>query len=485
MLIKDAQKTGLSRRAMLRGAAGVAVALPFLDAMTQTASAQAGTATKRYVVMFAGVSTGRDGGGTVLTPSALGRDYTLTRPLQGLGTQGVKNDVALVTNLTIGLSGAGARGRPWHSSSLGPLLSGRSAVNSEDRFSALGPTSDQVAIDAVGGAQRFRSLEYKVQASGYRDETSFKRIMSYRAGSGANEPITSTRVAYESLFTGFVPNDPVAEERARRELAKRRSVVDLVKGNATTLRGRLGRADNQRLDRHFDELRDLEERLNTIEPDVESACRQLDRVGGYNADPAIENTRDEELCRSFSANSPECNERVIGFAQESERARLMADLVHMAFVCDLTRVATVMLTHAQSFMNVSRIVASGVVTDAHELGHGTGSRDDHSDMVNWHVDNWAYLVRKLKDTADVSGTMLDHTALALVFEGGFGFDPEGNSNNVTHSSENMAVLLAGAGIAPGHHNGNGAHPAQGLLTALRAVGHTGALGDFTTPISLS
>jgi hypothetical protein len=187
-------------------------------------------------------------------------------------------------------------------------------------------------------------------------------------------------------------------------------------------------------------------------------------------------------CAGF--DSPECNECVIGFAQESERARLLADLVHMAFVCDLTRVASVMLTHAQCFMNVSRIVPSGVVTDAHELGHGTGSRDDHSDMINWHVDHWAYLVRKLKDTPDVSGSMLDHTALALVFEGGFGFDPEGNSNGVTHSSENMAVLLAGAGIAAGHHNGNGAHPAQGLLTALRAVGHTGGLGDFTTALSL-
>jgi hypothetical protein len=155
----------------------------------------------------------------------------------------------------------------------------------------------------------------------------------------------------------------------------------------------------------------------------------------------------------------------------------------MAFVCDLTRVATVMLTHAQCFMNVSSILPSGVVTDAHELGHGTGSRDDHSDMINWHVDQWAYLVRRLRDTPDVNGTLLDNTALALVFEGGVGFDPEGNDDNVTHSSQNMVLLTAGAGMTVGHIDGGRAHPATALLACARAVGHSGGLGDFQTPFA--
>jgi hypothetical protein len=487
MLIKDSRTVTLSRRTLLRSGAGIAVALPMLEAMVRPARAQSTTAPKRAVVMFGGISTGRDYDGDGTTPSTFGADYPLTRSLMALGTQGVQNDVGVISNLEIGVDAggglpAGGRGRPWHSSSVGPLLSGRRANGSEERFSALGPTVDQLIVDAVGGSPRFRSLEYKVQASGYRDETSFKRIMSYRAGNEPNEPITSTRVAWEALFSGFVPTDPADQEAARRALAQRRSVLDLVRGHAQTLRARLGRADNQRLDRHFDELRALETRLSQVDPHVEAACAQLDRTGGYAQDPAIQNTQDEELCRRFGFDSPECRDRVIGYAEENLRGRLLADLVHMAFVCDQTRVATIMLTHAQSFMNVASIVPSGVVTDAHELGHGTGTRDDHADMVNWHVDQWAYLVKRLKETPEPEGSLLDHTALALVFEGGFGFDPEGNNDNVTHSSQRMIALVAGAGVRTGHIDGNRSHPAQALLGCARAVGYGGALGDFTTPL---
>jgi hypothetical protein len=487
MLIKDSRRFTLSRRALLRSGAGVAVALPMLEAMIRPARADSTTSPKRAVVMFGGVSTGRDYDGDAATPSTFGADYALTRPLMALAAQGVKNDVGVISNLEIGFDAgsglpAGGRGRPWHSSSVGPLLSGRRASSADDRFSPLGPTIDQLIVDAVGGSPRFRSLEYKVQASGYRDETSGKRIMSYRAGNEPNEPITSTRVAWEALFSGFVPTDPAEQETARRALAQRRSVLDLVRGRAERLRARLGRADNQRLERHFDELRALETRLLQIDPSVEAACIQLDRAGGYAQDPAIQNAQDQELCRRFGFDSVECRDRVIGYAEEHQRGRLLADLVHMAFICDQTRVATIMLTHAQSFMNVASIVPSGVVTDAHELGHGTGTRDDHADMVSWHVDQWAYLVKRLKETPEPDGSLLDHTALALVFEGGFGFDPEGNSDNVTHSSQRMITLVAGAGLRTGHIDGNRSHPAQALLGCARAVGYGGALGDFTTPL---
>jgi hypothetical protein len=92
MLIRtdtSSQKFSLSRRTLLRGAAGVAVALPMLEMMVpSTARAQAALP-HRYVVMFAGVSTGRNQTPSTLPPSQFGSNYTATRSLTSLAAQGV------------------------------------------------------------------------------------------------------------------------------------------------------------------------------------------------------------------------------------------------------------------------------------------------------------------------------------------------------------------------------------------------------------
>ncbi len=60
---------------------------------------------------------------------------------------------------------------------------------------------------------------------------------------------------------------------------------------------------------------------------------------------------------------------------------------------------------------------------------------------------------------------------------------DGSSQNQTHSVENMVMLLAGraGGFEPGEHiNGNRAHPATALITAMQAAGYTGnTLGDVS------
>lgn len=474
----------MRRRRFLKGAGGVLMGLPLLEAAAARAQS---LPPSRYVVMFAGVSVGRGGLGDALSPTNAGAGYSPTRALQPLVSAGLVARSTVYSNLLIpsptgGTVPAGGRGRPWHSSSVGPLLSGLHAGDSEERFSPLGPTSDQLVAAAIAGDTRFRSLEYKVQASGYRDETSEKRIMSYRAPGVPNEPITSPSLAYSSLFSGFIPDDPLAAERARRLLDRQRSVVSLVRERTDRLRARLGLDDRRRLERHADELRALEGRLASVEPDVDSQCRQLDGAG-YATDAGIESTLDQALCANLGQDSPQCQERVIGYAQEDTRGKLLSDLVQMAFTCDLSRVATIMLTHAQSFMNIADLVPSGVVTDAHECGHGTGTPEDFQDMLAWHVSQFAYLVGKLRDTPELGGSLLDRTVVTLVFEGGFGFDPESNDAASPHSSENMVALVAGGealGLAHGTHIRTAqAHPASVLLQSMRAVGYEGSLGDIS------
>ena len=129
-------------------------------------------------------------------------------------------------------------------------------------------------------------------------------------------------------------------------------------------------------------------------------------------------------------------------------------------------------------------------SDIHELGHyGVGGGEVGlnavSDGVAWHVKHWGRLVEKLRDTQELDGSsLLDHTAMVMLFEGGWGFDPESGDALSVHSSENMAVLIAGrAGglnaIGGQHISRPGGHPAQVVNSALQAVGIDHEMGEVS------
>ena len=109
-------------------------------------------------------------------------------------------------------------------------------------------------------------------------------------------------------------------------------------------------------------------------------------------------------------------------------------------------------------------------------------------MLQWHVSHYAYLLDKLKNTPEGAGTMLDNSALVFTAEAGHGRqlnDPT-VADNQTHSVENMAMIVGGraGGLQPGTHiRTNNAHPAQCLISAMRAAGYPGdTLGEVTGTI---
>ena len=453
----------VSRRAFLAGVGGTAVGLPFLEIMSGgRASADPATSPPRFLVAFMGSSLGT--GSSLWVPGA-----TALGPLADYG--GVSSEITIVSGMKIPWdtgSGVPAGGRTvnFHSSTVSPLLSGTRSL--EPAADCNGPTSDQIVAAQIGDGTRFRSLEYRVQAEAYRGGGSAKGRMSYGMDGSPRDPIASPRLAFDSLFTGFSAEDP--EEAARRAalLEEDRSVLDLVRGRAERLMGKLGRADRVRLERHFDEIRALEMRIAMIPETTTGACRELPDPG---ADASV--TRD-----AYGGDIE------IGYANETQRARVMCDLIHMAFTCDLTRSVSLMFTFVQSFMNVNSIV--GVTTDLHELGHGAGSAEDMASGIAWHVDHFAYLISRLRDTPEGDGNLLDRSALLLMAEGGNGFDPESGSDGRAHSSERMGCLIAGraGGLRPGRHIvATDQHPAGVILAAMGAVGVDGPLGEVSRPVA--
>jgi hypothetical protein len=237
------------------------------------------------------------------------------------------------------------------------------------------------------------------------------------------------------------------------------------------------------MERHLDELRALEKRLDAIAPPGQPACEMLPDPGN---DPPVgapvENGEQGTGMGYDSSNA---------YSDEELRATVMVDLIHMAFACDLSRVASLMFTYAQCFLNMNPIF--GIPSDLHEMSHysmggGEDGANAVADGIAWHLKHFARLTQKLRDTEDIDGSsLLDHTGLVMLFEGGWGYDPEQDAQGSAHSSENMVVVAAGrAGgmhqTGGKHIRAQGAHPVQVVNTVMNAVGVPGTLGEVSGTI---
>jgi hypothetical protein len=480
---------------MLRGAGGAAITLPALEIMFDRygrSYAQSTPIPKRYIVCFGGQSLGGDGDPlhNDYVPNTIGANYDLKSALAPLAP--VQADVSVVSGLAIPTANGGAvpsagRRDDFHVSSLSPLLSG---VRSPSDTSSGGVTSDQLVAAAIAGTTPFKSLVYRVQAEWYLSVSApyGRDMISYKANATAGgkplpiQPTVSPKMAFDALFNNFTPpNDAAAAAKQDFLLRSRKSVLDLVGANLQKLTAnpKLGTADQQRLSRHFDEIRDLERQISAVPPTSTATCQKLPNPG---TDPALGGNQGVDAAgeNTYTTN--------LGYSGEEERAKIFCDLVHMAVTCDLTRVVSLQFTMFQSHMNVFAL--TGQKCDLHELGHNGDPASKGtlavSKMIAWHMKHFAYLIGKLRDTSEGAGSLLDNVALVFLHEGGHGLDTATGKTNSTHSTENMAALIAGraGGLKGGLHvAATGKHPANVLITAMNAVGVPGNLGEVSGNIS--
>ena len=480
----------LSRRTMLRGAGSTAIALPFLEAMMPSKAIAGGSAIPtRYVFCYGGISAGRvntPNEGDTLAPDQFGALEEVggdALALQTVFDQGMASDLTLISNLTIPwANSAGAVPDGGRLTELGfhfgptvtPQLSGLKALSTQ-KGRMLGPSSDQLVAEAIGGDSLFPSLSYRVQPVNYNGGGPGPGRLSFRESDGdivPLDPIVSPRLAYETLFSSFTPPDASDAEVAA--LMKRVSVLDRVADSTSALLSKVGTADRLRMERHLHEVRQLELQLSEGSLGDSESCVIPKDPG---KDPTIGQN-------GVGSDGPLGGS--VSWSSEDDRARVLTDVLHMALTCDLTRSATLMYTFWKSWMSAAHL-GDGWEMDIHEVGHspGTMPRQAMADVIGWHVGHFARLARKLRDTQEVDGSsLLDHTAMVLTFEGGHGEDPLSGSYS-THSTENMTMLLAGGagGLRAGQHiDGAERHPSRVTLTAMRAAGYEGDFGDHSTSI---
>ena len=129
----------------------------------------------------------------------------------------------------------------------------------------------------------------------------------------------------------------------------------------------------------------------------------------------------------------------------------------------------------------------------HEATHGKGNNLSVAECIRWHVKHLAALAKKLKDTPDVSGCMLDNTVIVFQMEAGLGNTSLQGTSIVgeppPHTSEGMVALVIGGkslGMQLGTHLvATDQHPASVSLSAMRAVGGSqiAALGEINAEIT--
>ena len=204
---------------------------------------------------------------------------------------------------------------------------------------------------------------------------------------------------------------------------RKRSLLDAVYQDAARLQAGLGRQDRLRVDQYLTSVRDLERAIVNLPTEYAREVEEPETGGDPLDYPKI--------------------------------AELQADLLVHAFASGQTRVASYMLTKCQG---LTRFPWLGLTSARHhEYSHTGGSwvqQEVMRDICRWHVEEFAYLVARLKSIPEGDGTLLDHCCLLYVHE-----HAEANP----HKDNGHAVIVAG-------HAG-------GLLTGVHTK-TTGTLGDL-------
>ena len=90
-----------------------------------------------------------------------------------------------------------------------------------------------------------------------------------------------------------------------------------------------------------------------------------------------------------------------------EHARLMCDLIAIAFQTDKTRIATLLISRDLSAMYYPFLD----VKEGHHAASHDNASDNYERIARFHVSQYAYLAQKLDSMKEGNGTVLDNSCL--------------------------------------------------------------------------
>ena len=404
-------KMHLPRRTMLRGL-GAAIALPVLESMVPafTAIAQSAAApVKRMGVFYVpnGMSM------PYWLPKAEGPLSALPPTLQSLTE--LKDRVLLCAGLadtpaTLVQGGAGD-----HARSAGTFLTGVPFKVTQGADVLNSVSMDQMVARELEKVTQLASLELGIESNAMLGNCdggascAYTNTISWRTPTTPLPIENDPRAVFERLFGTSGSTELQARlERIRRD----RSILDFVDGAAKRLNIALAPEDKLKVNEYFESIRDIERRIQMAEQQGGRELPVVDQPVGVPGDYA-------------------------------EHAKLMMDLLLLAYQTDMTRVSTFMLAREVSARAYPEI---GITDSHHPLSHHQDEavKLERLHKINeHHFQQFAYLVKKMAKTKELDGTMLDST----LFLYGTGIS---DSNTHFHDDLPIAVVAGGkTGISGG------------------------------------
>jgi hypothetical protein len=431
------KRSRISRRRLLRGltlTGGAWVGLPPLVAMFNSAgtayAAEPALSSRvaeapiesRFVLWFNGNGIPE----RFWIPAETGANYSLTPCLAPLAP--FRDDIHVITGLDNFAAGLPGPGNGHHNS-----MSGLMTCTRFTGRGAGGPSIDQAIATKIGGESRFRSLQLGVAQESFGE--SIQRNMSWSGFDRALPPEMLPDRLFDRLF-------------GRREegwINRKRSILDVVLEDAASLKKELPKDDQARVEEHLASVRDVERAITSLPPEY----RRIDP-------PEYEDMKDWPRI-----------------------AKLQSELLANALITRQTRVASYMLTKCQS---ICRFPWLGFTAARHhDYTHADGRAPGADgvegqrimrDICRWHVEEFAYLLGRLKSTPEGDSNLLDHCCLVYVHE-----HAEANP----HKNNGLGLIVAGhAGrLATGMHTETTGTVGDLFVTLADEVLHAG-IGTFPT-----
>lgn len=381
----------------MRGAAGTAIALPLLDAMVPRRAIAAPT--KRFAFMYFSNGVMQD----TWFPTGTETSFTLPSSLEPL--KPLQSKLVVLKGIDLSPSTRKSSG-VGHKRGINCLLTARPNLNEFGN----GISIDQAIAEGIGKGSPVASIQAGVMSNKKYTGTGH----TYISYSGPQKPLPNEdnpQELFKRVFStvrypdgNAAPTTPGAlDDRS----VKRKSVLDFVSEDLRQLTPRVSASDRSRLEAHLTSLRDIERRLSIV-TQVGASCKKLtvtNPSSGFNAFPDYP---------------------VIG--------KLQMDIIAMAFICEVSRVATLMWSTSQSDVQFSFIQ---VPSYHHIMSHNSDETSlGHLRKINnWYVQQLYYLAKTLDDVKEpTGGSILDNSVLLSGSEVAVG---------QTHSFQSIPFLLMG------------------------------------------
>jgi hypothetical protein len=312
----------------------------------------------------------------------------------------------------------------------------------------MGISIDQVYAQALGTATRIPSMQISGTDGTFSDvqyPAVYNGTTSWASATQPLPPVVNPGFIFDQIFAGAKPaamSDPAMAAAIAKRNAHQKSVLDEVLAEVTSLRGKLGKTDQVKVDEYLSSVRAAETAVQQSMSGSTNTCS-----AGSTARPTLT-----------------VGTHTNGFGLKLYDPNLYTDtmttLMALAFQCDATRVISYQqMNGGHSSYSSFPWLTPVVNRDHHSLSHHRGDAAAGAMLAQveaWEIGLFSAFLQKLDKISEGSGTVLDNSLIFLSSE-----LSDGNAHNQGTTSyagfsgpTGKPILLAGSAgnkIKTGRH----------------------------------